>query len=425
MKIVGLRAENVKGLKCVKISPTGTMIFITGKNGNGKSSVLDCILWALKGTKSVQDKPVRRGQEKGFIELDLGENSKAIEYEVLRDFKGEASSLTLTGDGKKFPSPQSILDGITGSSIAFDPLAFSRMKPDEQFEQLRTVVELKIDPKDIAQKNEFDYQARARINKEHKGLEAQIDAFPDFPDDLPEAEIDVSAVAAKIGEASTRNSAIETAAARRTDAIKQADGNMGKAGSRIQELEGLLTQARADFQRFRDKGEELRKQTDEQPTDVSRELETLNNATELNKLIALRNKRQEMKDKAADLFKQSQDFTAAMAKRDKDKLDALASVKMPVKELSFGDGVVLFNGSPINQASKAERIKIGCALAMRGDNKLRVMRIEDADSIDDDNLKMIEELADKYGFQVWLEMIKAPEGRPAIIMEAGNAKAVK
>lgn len=49
MKIVSLTAENVKKLTVVEITPAGNLVQITGKNGQGKSSVLDAIWWALAG----------------------------------------------------------------------------------------------------------------------------------------------------------------------------------------------------------------------------------------------------------------------------------------------------------------------------------------------------------------------------------------
>ncbi|AHB50058.1 hypothetical protein W911_06825 [Hyphomicrobium nitrativorans NL23] len=40
MKIIGLTAENIKRLVAVEIEPTGAVVQITGKNGNGKTSAL-------------------------------------------------------------------------------------------------------------------------------------------------------------------------------------------------------------------------------------------------------------------------------------------------------------------------------------------------------------------------------------------------
>jgi DNA repair exonuclease SbcCD ATPase subunit len=72
MKIVNFKAENIKKLVAVEISPTDNTVIVTGKNGAGKSSVLDAIWWALSGTKHIQDKPIREGQTKAMIRLDLG-----------------------------------------------------------------------------------------------------------------------------------------------------------------------------------------------------------------------------------------------------------------------------------------------------------------------------------------------------------------
>src|SRR3989304_7739112 len=73
MKILKLTAENVKKLRAVEITPTGELVEITGRNGAGKSSVLDAIWWALAGTKHIQAVPIRKGATKARIRLDLGE----------------------------------------------------------------------------------------------------------------------------------------------------------------------------------------------------------------------------------------------------------------------------------------------------------------------------------------------------------------
>ena len=49
MKIVSLQAENFKRLKAVEIKPDGSTVVITGKNAQGKSSILDSIFAAVGG----------------------------------------------------------------------------------------------------------------------------------------------------------------------------------------------------------------------------------------------------------------------------------------------------------------------------------------------------------------------------------------
>jgi DNA repair exonuclease SbcCD ATPase subunit len=73
MRIVKFQAENIKRLVVVEIAPTGNVVQITGKNGAGKTSVLDAIYWALCGKDNIQSVPIRNGASEARIRLDLGE----------------------------------------------------------------------------------------------------------------------------------------------------------------------------------------------------------------------------------------------------------------------------------------------------------------------------------------------------------------
>src|SRR3990172_1148857 len=97
MKILKLTAENIKRLIAVEITPDGNLVQITGKNGNGKTSVLDAIWWALAGKKPIQSKPIRNGAHSAMITLVLGDPSsedqkKRRELTITRTF-------TLEDDG--------------------------------------------------------------------------------------------------------------------------------------------------------------------------------------------------------------------------------------------------------------------------------------------------------------------------------------
>ena len=71
MKVLELRAENIKNLKVVEIRPDVNANVLTGKNGAGKSAILDCIFTALTGVKL--DKPIRDGEERAEVDIDLGD----------------------------------------------------------------------------------------------------------------------------------------------------------------------------------------------------------------------------------------------------------------------------------------------------------------------------------------------------------------
>src|SRR5262245_40607787 len=142
MKITKLIAENVKKLSVVEITPDGNLVQITGKNGQGKSSVLDAIWWALAGQTNIQAAPIRKGENEARIVLDLGEIivRRTFRQKTKKDDSGAevaddgytTAIVVENAQGARFPSPQRMLDGLLGA-LSFDPLAFANMDAKAQF----------------------------------------------------------------------------------------------------------------------------------------------------------------------------------------------------------------------------------------------------------------------------------------------------
>ena len=213
MKILQLTAENVKKLKIVDITPTDGLNQITGKNGSGKTSVLDSIWWALGGAKNIQDVPIRTGCETARIRLDLGD------LVVERKF-GKGAGLTVRpkattateihgmfADKKvKLESPQDILDALVGR-LTFDPLAFANKSRKDQYEELKSIANLEVDIEALKATNDSDFKRRTDINREAKAKHAQSDGvvIPTAPD----RPIDESALIGSIQEAAESNASIE------------------------------------------------------------------------------------------------------------------------------------------------------------------------------------------------------------------------
>ena len=62
VKINKLEIENVKRVKAVKLEPTANgLTIIGGRNGQGKTSILDSIAWALGGNKYKPSQAHREG----------------------------------------------------------------------------------------------------------------------------------------------------------------------------------------------------------------------------------------------------------------------------------------------------------------------------------------------------------------------------
>lgn len=119
LQIVELRASNVKRLTAVTIRPDehGNLVVLSGRNGAGKSSVLDAIAMALGGREQIPAEPIRRGADRAEVVVDLGE------LVVRRTFtpSGGGTLVVSNRDGARFQSPQTMLDALVGR-LTFDPL---------------------------------------------------------------------------------------------------------------------------------------------------------------------------------------------------------------------------------------------------------------------------------------------------------------
>jgi hypothetical protein len=142
-------------------------------------------------------------------------------------------------------------------------------------------------------------------------------------------------------------------------------------------------------------------------------------ARETNKQLDVLNRRNSLSIEWAQLENDSNSLTQSIADREQSKTDAISNAIMPLDGLSFGDGEVIYNGLPLDQASDAERLRVSVAIAMAGNSQLRVMRIKDGSLLDDDSLQLISDMADDNDWQIWLEKVST-DGNCGVVMENGE-----
>lgn len=419
MKVIKLVAENIKKLTAVEISPDGNMVQITGKNGQGKTSVLDCLWWAFTGADNIQAQPIRSGEEKARIELQLG-TGDAVELVVKRTFTETKSYLSVeTADGAKYPKPQDFLNDVIGA-LSLDPLAFMRAKGKEQFDILRALVTLDIDPEELDRLNKEDFEARALLNRDAKAKRAQASTII-VPDGEVEA-VDEADLLDQLAAAASTNADIERRKANRVNAEKQIAAQRESIVKWRADAERIEAEAEA-LAVSTDKLEKSLKEAGELPAlvDVSDLRHQLDNAKAINAGALARSQWEFAKNEAVALEERADALTGAMEGRTAIKQAAIAAAAMPVKGLSFGDGVVTFNGLPLNQASDAEQLTVSMSIAAAMNPKLRVLRIRDGSLLDDDAMNRLAAFADERDMQVWIERVDG-SGTVGFVMEDGHVR---
>lgn len=388
MKIISLTTTNYKRAKFAEIKPDPerNLVIVAGKNGAGKSSILDSIAAALGGANSkTTPKPIRDGEDRAEIVLETEDLT------VTRVFTPSGSRLTLTSkDGAKYPKAQQKLDELVGK-LSLDPLAFTLLDDKKQLAQLLDLVELPFDPEQLESSRKEVFAERTLVNNRVKEFKAALAQFGELPEGVPANEVSVSEL---LGEYRKFETAQQERAKYLTD--------LNESQYKVQDLERQLVAAR----------EHLAKVTDflGNVSDYSEDLEALrgkiDGAEETNRLVRKKQERGSLQFQYEATADQAEALTAKLDEIDKTKADGLASAQFPVEGLGFTEEGVTYQGVPFKQASTAEQIRVSMAMAIALNPALRVIRISDGSLLDSDSLALVEETAREHDFQIWVEMVE-------------------
>lgn len=424
MKILELRADNFKRLRVVEIRPQSPLVQISGKNGSGKTSVLDAITAALAGAKGLPSAPIRKGEEKASIVLDLGE------LRVTRRFTKDSSTVVVEAkDGARYTSPQAVLDALL-DRISFDPMSFIGKAPAEQYDELRNL--MKLDFRLLDATNKVDYDRRTQLNREALAERSRAVAIV-VPPGTPEELIDAAQLVASLEAAGQANAELEKRRANRlrateriTELYQARDARLRRAEENREKIKVL--QAEADQHVI------FAVEDEKQATELQKKLVDAGDlpshlATEpikaaiaeaqlLNQGVRAREMKQQLEAKATTLETEAAQLTEAMSIRTAAKELKLREAKLPVEGLTLGQGELLYQGVPLAQASDADKLRVSVALVMSGSPKLKVIRVRQGNDLDADSLKLLEELVKEKDWQVWLERIEP--GPNGIVLEDGS-----
>lgn len=405
LRIIEFRAENFKRLKAVDIRPDADVIEVTGRNGQGKTSVLDAILAAIGGGRALPMKPIREGCERATIKLDLGEIRIERRFRQKEGGGVTTDLIVESAEGARFPSPQAVLDAIVGE-FAFDPLAFTRLKADEQFEALKVLVP-GIDFAEDERLDKADFEARTTANRRAKDLRAQAAGITLPPGKIPE-RVDIADLERQLDEAA--QSAGETE--RRRAARQSAVDRVAAIDEQMRELQA----ERDAIQARLDAAEAL-----PDPVDTTALRERLAAAREGNATAERAEQRRRLEEQAKAAEAESERLTAAMDDREAKRKKAVAAAKMPVEGLGFGIGTITLNGQPFSQASDAEQLQASIAIAAAMNPRLRVIRVRDGSLLDDLAMKALKRFAAEAELQIWIERVDS-SGKVGFVLEDGLLK---
>jgi hypothetical protein len=463
MKILRLTSTNVKRIKAVDITPdpSGNVVVVGGRNGQGKSSVLDSIMYALGGKDVICQEPVRRGEERAEVTCDLGD------FIVTRSFTPDGGGqLTLQSkDGAHYNMPQTRLDDIVGR-LSFDPLEFSRMTPALQAETLRALVGLDFTQLDAERDRVF--AQRTLLNRDGKALAARYDALPPAHAGVPDAEVSAPDILARLDHATQTQSAVQMARHGHAAALSNAERAQADIARVVREAEAGVLHRGEDVNRIKAEIEQLTAQLEQKsrelgsaieahrveteaaaarmkeagdiaeasarrasdaeakvqevaaaaidPEAVKEELKVLG---EVNRRVRENAARQAMAAELKQKRAESQALTDKLDEIARRREQTIAGAAFPVPGLGFNEaGVVTLNGLPFDQASSAEQLRVSVAMGLALNPKLRTLLVRDGSLLDDDSMQVLHEMAATADAQLWIERVE--QDGATVIIEDGS-----
>lgn len=409
-RLVRLDASNFQILKAVSVNVDGAVLTVNGRNGQGKSSLLGAVAAALGGKDAFPEKPVREGEQTGEISLDFG-GLKLTRKFWNKEGGGFQQSLRLEyADGKRPKEPQTVLDTLRGSSIADDPIAFSRLKPKERYDLLKGLIP-DVDFDDMAERRRSLFEDRTIVGRDFEKAKGAAESI--VVPDGPVTAVDVSALATELQEAIQRNARIDNQARQRESAEEELETRRDRADRMAAELKQLNASI--------DELAVLIESREPLPPkiDVTALQQRMANAETLNAAARKRAEKQAKVAEVLQLDERYEELTGQIAAIDKAKAEAIEHAKLPVDGLTFGDNDILLDGLPFDQASTARKIRVSTALLMAMKPELRVLLVREGSLLDDEARAALEADAKAHDFVVLMECVGAGDGS-GILIENGE-----
>lgn len=427
IKINTLEFENVKRIKAVKIEPSKNgLTIIGGKNGQGKTSVLDAIAWALGGNDHKPSKATREGSVIPPTLKVVMSNGLVIER------KGKNSDLKVTDpNGQK--GGQQILKEFV-EELAINLPRFMNSTNKEKADTLLKIIGVGDKLFELEKKEKEAYNKRTAIGQiadQKTKFAKEQPYFPDAPKEpvsaaeLIKQEQDILALN---GENERKRQAFSILKHQKTDLeakiertkeiISDLKERLEKANNELKEQGKSLADLESDIVTASKTVEELK---DESTEAIEESIEKID---EINRKVRANCDKDKAEEDAKDYENQYANLTTAIEDIRKQKADLLNNASLPLPELSVVDGELTYKGQCWDNMSGSEQLIVSTAIVKALNPKCGFVLLDKLEQLDTDTLNEFGEWLDNEGLQAIATRVSTGD-ECSIIIEDGYVKEEK
>lgn len=410
VKINELLIENVKRVKAVQFEPSADgLTIIGGRNGQGKTSVLDAIAWALGGNNYKPSVPERDGAlvpPNLHIELSNG---------LIVERKGKNSTLKVTDpNGNK--SGQQLLNEFV-STLALDLPKFINGSDKDKADSLLKILGIGDVLAQLDTKENQLYAQRTEVGRIANRKKKAADEMPMYPN-VPKEPVSATELIKQQQEILARNGENEQ---KRQNAARY-ERMLAEAQIAFDEAKAALQKAEQDCLTARKSAEDLHDESTAELEKNLAEIEALN--------IKIRaNSTKEAAEVEANNLQQEYDgLTEQIESVREERNKLLDSAELPLPGLSVKDGKLIYNNMPWDGMSGSDQLKVATAIVRKLNPQCGFVLMDKLEQMDLETLQEFGAWLKQEGLQVIATRVSTGDECSIIIedgMVKGDTEAVK
>lgn len=400
IKINKLELENVKRIKAVKIEPTANgLTVVGGKNGQGKTSVLDSIAWALGGDRYRPSQAQREGSVlPPTLHLTLS-NGLVVER------KGKNSDLkVIDPDGNK--GGQQLLNEFI-EHLALDLPKFMQSTNKEKANTLLHIIGVGDKLYELEKQEQELYNQRKTIGQvadQKKKYAKEQPYYPDAPKDLVSASELIKQqqdILAKNGENQ-----------RKRANLQYLEGQAKDIQSRIDELLTKQTAILSDLETARKSALDLH---DESTAELE---QNITNIEEINRTVRANFDKDKAEEDALTYTNHYNTLSTEIDSVRQAKIDLLKDADLPLEGLSVEDGELIYNDKRWDCMSGSDQLKVSTAIVRKLNPNCGFVLLDKLEQMDLDTLQEFGSWLEHEGLQAIATRVSTGE-ECSIIIEDG------
>ena len=412
VKINKLELENVKRVRAVQLEPTANgLTVIGGRNGQGKTSVLDAIAWALGGEKYRPSKAERDGSvlpPEIRVELSNG---------IIVERKGKNSALKVT-DPSGGRRGQKLLDEFV-EQLALNLPKFMEASDRDKAGTLLNIIGVG-DQLAALEKQEAElYQERlmvGRVADQKQKYAAEMPQYDGVPADLVSASELIrqqQGILARNGENARKRA--------NRDRIRFELDNQVKLVARLNEQLAEAERVRAQLKDDLDIAEmDALALHDESTAELEANIAQID---EINAKVRANLDRAKAVEDARQYTAQYNDLSGKIDQVRGQRRALLDGAELPLPGLGVENGALVYNGQAWDCMSSSEQLKVATAIVRKLNPECGFVLVDKLEQMDAQTMREFGAWLEAEGLQVIATRVTSAGEDCTILIEDGTVVA--